>query len=342
VAPEGRPPRGLALRLAVVGLVTVGCLAAVLYGLDLEAALSAVAGFRAVVLVPMALLYLGAHGLRSVRLGLLLKDDNEPSVPFRRLFSVNAIGFLAINLVPLRLGEMVRPWLLAEREGVAVGRGVAAIVLERMLDFVVLLGMLLALGLLVELPAEGIVVAGVDVLEAGQRALGGLLLVGCLGGVVVVVLGKPAVALIRRLPLGPRLAGFALQFRAAFTGLLQAPARAVAALALSVAIWGCTVAAVGVVMTGFSGLPASPLTAFVTWTITLTGMVAVPTPGFFGPYELFCAAALWLWEVPADLAAAFALTLHLGQLGFTVLLGGTALSLAGLGLRDLVRPAPGG
>lgn len=318
----------------------VGCLAAVLYGLDLEAALSAVAGFRAAVLLPMALLYLGAHALRSVRLGMLLASEDAEPVPFLRLFSVNAIGFFAINLVPLRLGEMVRPWLLAEREGVAVGRGVAAIVLERMLDFVVLLGMLLALGLLVELPSEGIVVAGVDVLEAGQRALGGLLLVGCLGGAVVVVLGRPAVALLRRLPLGPRLAGFALTFRSAFLGLLQQPGRAVGTLALSVAIWGCTVSAVGVVMTGFDGVPATPVSAFVTWTVTLTGMVAVPTPGFFGPYELFCAAALWLWRVPANLAAAFALTLHLGQLGFTVLLGGTALSLEGLGLRDLVRPAP--
>ncbi len=252
------------------------------------------------------------------------------------------MGFFAINLVPLRLGEMVRPWLLSEREGVAFGRGLAAIVLERMLDFVVLLGMLLALGLAVELPADGIVVQGVDVLRADQKALGSLLLLGLLGGALVVGLGPPALRLVARLPLGARLAGFAGQFRSAFVGLLRQPGRAAAALGLSVAIWACTVSAVWAVMAGFPGVPASLSAAFTTWTVTLTGMVAVPTPGFFGPYELFCTAALWLWSVAPDTAGAFAVTLHLGQLGFTVLLGGSALVAEGLGLRDLVRPAGSG
>ena len=326
--------------MAVVAIVTAVFLGLVLKDLDLSAARASIAAFEAWTLLPMAGLYVLAHGLRSVRLSLLLKDEGTPDVPLLRLFVVNGVGFLAINLIPLRLGEMVRPWLLAERYGVPFGRGLAAILLERMLDFVVLLGMLLGLGLVVDLPAEGLEVAGVDVIHTAQRALGVLLLVGIVGGGVAVALGDQAAALLRRLPLGEPISRFALQFRGAFVALLKRPGRALGAASASVGIVAATVAAVAVVMSGFEGIPASLVTAFATWTITLSGMVAVPTPGFFGPYELFCTAALWLWRVDPQVARAFAITLHLGQFGFTLLLGGASLAAEGLGLRDLVRPAP--
>ena len=39
------------------------------------------------------------------------------------------------------------------------------------------------------------------------------------------------------------------------------------------------------------------------------------------------------------MARAFAILLHLGQLGFTVLIGSIFLVVEGLSLRDLVRPS---
>jgi uncharacterized membrane protein YbhN (UPF0104 family) len=90
------------------------------------------------------------------------------------------------------------------------------------------------------------------------------------------------------------------------------------------------------VLLAFDGLPHSLVAAGTTWTLTITGMTVAPTPGFFGSYEAFCKASLLLWDVPAQRAATFAVVLHLVQLGFTIVLGGSALALAGVNLRRVV------
>lgn len=328
------------IKIAVVLVVTIGFLVGVMWGIDLEHALEALSQVSWWRLVPMCLLYLLTHMLRVWRLKLLL------NLPLRywRLFSINSVGFLAINVIPLRLGEMVRPYLLAEREGVPFGLGMAAIVLERLLDMLMLLGMLMGLTLLVELPTGGLVIetdrGGVDVIAAGQRFAGGIVILGVLAGAALIAIGEPATRLIEKLPMGGLVAGFVRKFRDGFGELLKAPARLLLLLVLSASIWGSTIGAVAVVMSAFPGIPVSLGSAWSTWSITLSGMVALPTPGFFGAYELFCSTALRLWSVDEDLAKTFAVVLHLGMFGFTVGIGGICLFIEGLSLRDLVRTAP--
>ena len=41
-------------------------------------------------------------------------------IPFGRLWVVTAVAYMAINLLPARLGEVVRPWLLSRRSSVCV------------------------------------------------------------------------------------------------------------------------------------------------------------------------------------------------------------------------------
>lgn len=278
-------------------------------------------------------LYLVAHLLRAGRLGLLVGGD----IPFKRLFIINTVGFLAINVVPLRLGEAVRPWLLAEREGVPLGRGIAGIVLERLLDMLMLLCMLFGLTFIVELPEGGVQVEGIDVVRGGQIFAGTLVVLGAAFAGLVVVAGDRVMPLLERLPMGGRIAALAGRFREGILALVQQPARGVMGVLLSVVIWAVTVAAVWLTLSGFEGLPATLAAAWTTWSVTISGMAAVPTAGFFGIYEVCCAAALALWQVDPSIARTFAVVLHLGQFGFIIMLGGGALLAEGLSLRDLVR-----
>lgn len=330
------------LRLLIVLALTGVFLALALWGLDLEAAQAALGAVQWWVLAPVMGQYLVVHSLRSVRLGLLLRTPGAPALRFHRLFLISSVGFLAINVLPLRLGEAVRPYLLVEREGVPLGRALAAVVLERLVDVIMLLGMLLTVGLVVELPPSGVVVGGVELVSAGQRALGLAALGGALGLIAVVALGEPIIAPLERLPMGGRIAPLARRFREGLLSLLAAPRRAAAVFGLSLATWGFTLGAVGALLSGFPGLPTAPGAVLTTWTFTLLGMTLVPTPGFFGPYELACASALELWAVPAAVARSFGLVLHLSQLGFTLVIGGLGLVAEGMQLRDLVRPAPEG
>ena len=328
------------IKIAVVLVVTALCMVVALWGLELDAALSALASARWSLLLPVMLLYLAAHVLRAWRLQLLVGHN----VPYKRIFAINTIGFLAINVVPLRLGELVRPYLLMEREGVPFGRSFAAIVLERLLDLTLLLFMLLGLSLVVDLPESGIQVAvggsSVDVVEAGQVAAAVVVGAGMVFGLLLVLLGEPAIRLLEKLPLGRKLGGFTRRFREGFLDLVRQPLRALGLLGLSALVWAVTVSAVGLCMAAFEGLPVGIGPAWATWTITISGMTAMPTAGFFGAYELFCRAALSLWGVSDSLAATFALVLHLTQFGFIVGIGGYFLVVEGMSLRDLVVEIP--
>jgi hypothetical protein len=82
---------------------------------------------------------------RSVRWRFLLRSIAE--VPRRRLFSVSMVGFAAILLLPFRIGEIVRPYMIrtppGERERLADGRpgrpitltaATSSVIAERIVD----------------------------------------------------------------------------------------------------------------------------------------------------------------------------------------------------------------
>ncbi len=332
-------------KLAAVLLLTLACLAWVLWGIDPASVEVTLGGARWGLLAAAVAVYWLTHVLRTWRFQLLTgpREDGR-RVPFWRMFSICGVSFLAIQVVPFRLGELVRPYLLAEQppgERVAAGQALAAVVLERLLDFLMLLGLLLLVSFGLELPQGTISVGGVDVVAAGQRAVGTLLALGAaaLGGLLIA--GEDAArrlgAALAWIPgLGPRLPGFLASFAAAPGALLARPAAGAAALLASLAVWALTVTGVWLCMLAFDGLPHGPAAAAVIWAACISGAIAVPTPGFFGPFEAFCLAALMLWDVDLDLGRTFAVVLHLSQFGFSVALGGYYLIKEGLSLRRIV------
>ena len=320
-------------RLALVLVVTVVCLGVVVAGIEWEKAEAALRETKWWTFIPVLVCYLLAHAVRTLRLGTLL----DRPISFGSLFAINSIGFLAINVVPLRLGELVRPGLLAERHGVPFGAAMAAIVIERLMDVCMLLVMLVGLTWWVELPAEGLLIQGIDVVGAGQRIAGIMVAGGSIFGALLVWIGEPAIAQLERFPLaGVTIAGFARRFREGLSALFRRPVTLVVIAVQTAGLWGTTLLGIGTFMWGFPGIPSSVGAVWTTWSITLAGMTALPTPGFFGGYEVFCTAALWLLGVESDLAGTFAITLHLGQFAFTCALGGFFVMREGLSLKSLV------
>lgn len=316
------------VKIAVVLAVTVLCLVWVLWGIDPAVVAVSLGDFRWGYMVLVLGCYMAAHALRVVRLRAIL---GRP-VPFVPLLSILSIGYLAINVVPLRMGEFVRPTLLAEKQGIPFGTGLAAVFVERLVDMLMLLGMMLMVGFVVDLPEGRIVVEGIDVLRAGQKAVGLLVAVGISGLVVLLVVGEPILRLTDRLPLG----GFLRRFREGIRTLARRPAALVGVLGASIVIWGITILAVYITLAAFPGLPVSFGNALIIWAVTLAGMTVAPTPGFFGGFEAFCAAALVMLGADADRARTFAVLLHLGQFGFTVGTGLLFLVWEGLSLREVV------
>src|SRR5512134_926418 len=60
-------------------------------------------------------------------------------VPFGRLWIIVSVAYMAINLLPVRLGEFVRPWLLSRRAQITFSNVVGNLVVEKTMDSVVIL-----------------------------------------------------------------------------------------------------------------------------------------------------------------------------------------------------------
>ncbi len=118
----------------VLSLIVCGvCVVYAVHGMDGHAVLHALGslGPRAV------LLYLGTliitHLFRTLRWEYLLRALGT-SLPFKRLLPISSAGFMAILALPVRLGEFVRPYLVARERHVRMSTMVGAVAVERIVD----------------------------------------------------------------------------------------------------------------------------------------------------------------------------------------------------------------
>ncbi|MGD8998313.1 MAG: lysylphosphatidylglycerol synthase transmembrane domain-containing protein [Anaerolineae bacterium] len=132
--------------LLILGLlVSVGLLWFAFRDLELTAILTALRGANYWWLVPGVAVYFISVWFRSWRWGFLLRGTKRVSAS--RLYPVVVIGYMGNDVLPFRLGEVLRAYVLWRRERVNVGTSLTTAVLERLFDgltmvLFVLLGLL--------------------------------------------------------------------------------------------------------------------------------------------------------------------------------------------------------
>jgi uncharacterized protein (TIRG00374 family) len=121
------------------------------------------------------IVYQASFLVRSWRWKLLLRNAGEdrPTMP---LVPILVVSFFVNCVVPAKMGDVYRAYLARLRQRVPVARALGTIIAERLLDLVVLMGLLLIAGAIVfhdRAPAVLIpyVVAGVAVCAAGIAAI---------------------------------------------------------------------------------------------------------------------------------------------------------------------------
>lgn len=87
--------------------------------------------------IPNVVVILFVMWLRALRWRYLLQPVKPLSAG--RLFSPVMIGFMANNVLPMRLGEFVRAYSLGEKEKISKSASFATIVVERVFDTLILL-----------------------------------------------------------------------------------------------------------------------------------------------------------------------------------------------------------
>ena len=109
-----------------------------------------------------------AYITRMVRWRIILTPVKKPS--FKNLFSATMIGFMAVALLPLRVGEIIRPYLLARREKISKSLTFATIIpVERLFDLAAILSFFAAYLMLVPTP-QGAAAEQLEALSTLKKA----------------------------------------------------------------------------------------------------------------------------------------------------------------------------
>src|SRR5690606_37503641 len=194
----------------------------------------------------------------------------------------------ATALLPARAGELLRPYMLARKEGLSATAPVATVIVERLLDTLTV-QVRFAAYLLAFDPGT----ARADEATFGQVKVGGALAPGaCLAALTLLffIAGKPALlerveAVLTRL-LPDRLAARRSRLLRMFAdglAIVRQPRRLFAALVLSVPLWLSIAGGIWLVTRAFQiDMPFAG--SFVLLALLVVG-VAVPTPGAIGGFH---------------------------------------------------------
>ncbi len=322
--PEGSasPLRRRRRQIALGVAVGAAALAGALWGVPLGDVGAALADAEVIWLLPVAGLFLIQQTLRAWRQALMIQATH-PEHTLRTSLSVLCIGFFCINVLPARLGELVRPLLLLEREGIPIGAGFGMVFVERALDLCSMLVMLGLVAWLVPVPGRTLEIAGqsVDWVNLGRIAAGIAAPSVLAGGVLVAVAGRPILARLKGDGLVVRLIQrFGQGFLGLLEGALRSPGRLAAILGLTVVTWVLTGAMYPPLARAFGIGDAIGYGEGVgVLAMTMAGMALPAAPGFAGTYEAAVRAGLALFGVAGEgadgrsldaIAVAYALTMH--------------------------------
>lgn len=272
--------------------------------------------------------------LRAYRWQLELRPLEH--VPVGRLWVVAAIGYMAINLLPARLGEVVRPWLLSRRSNVTFSNVVGNLVVEKTMDSVVTLVYTLAGLVLVEsLP-----------LWMRRAALVPAAVVAVLVTLVVLIYWRGEAFADRWLsPVLP--AKWGERVRGVLSSIVQGmrilpdPRLLGAVFAVSLVLWFLPILSSWVMIRAFD--LDVPFSAAVVVFIFIGFGTALPgAPGMIGIYQYACQQALALFGVPEADGLAYGLVLNAVQFVTIVGQGLVALPLAGTSWSEIRRGSRAG
>jgi uncharacterized protein (TIRG00374 family) len=232
-------------------------------------------------------------------------------IPLRPVYAATIIGYMANNILPARLGEFARAYVLAQRHGLRVTAVFATLVIDRLWDGFTVLVILVATLFTVKLPpAMG------DVQEK-LTAVGMVMVAIYLVVIVVMFFLKrytaPTKVLMQRClaPFPARFGEMAVKMMDSFLAGLKmgTPLALLAVVLSSVIIWFFALLPVDLVMRAF-GIVLPPAAAMLILVFLVFAVMAPAAPGAIGTYHIACMYGLKAFSVPLEKAMSIAIVMH--------------------------------
>lgn len=305
---------------AILSLVAIGVL---LWRLNLHELVTALAGADLRWLAASYAAFFVMFMLRGARWSGLLGGT-----PFGTTFHANIIGYMFNILLPFRLGEIARAWIMAKKTDIGMPRALSAVLVERLIDLGAVLLIFAGLAQILPMP------------ESFRRAavLGSAALVIAIVGTALVVAKGSVLEPFLKKRFGARadmpIARFR-DIRNAFEAI-AAPRQIAQCALLTVAIWGVTLLCIELCMKAF--LPAETDFARAGLVLVATNLSgALPSaPGGIGIVQGFATSALVVpFGIAEGRALAFVLVLSLGQQLVLVLFGLFSMARVGTSFGEI-------
>lgn len=312
------------------GAVSIAVLVWALYQVDLGEAARILQRFGPWWAAPMLFCYLSSFLVRGVRWCLLLEPVER--VSWSTSTGVVFSGYMANNVLPLRLGEIVRALVLGQVSSTRVEGALSTIVLERVFDGLVLVGMI------------ALVLVGM-----GERAGG---IIAYTGGIsALVFLGALAFVLAARLfprsvlkgvrtllnwaPLVETEAGMEAT-RSLLRGLtsLSFNWRLLAIVLLSVVVWILEGGMFWVGLQAFA-LEGGLEVAFLTLAFVNLSILIPSAPGYVGVFQGATILAFGAFGLSEEVALSYSVVLHALQYVSVTVIGLAVLATYGISLASV-------
>jgi uncharacterized protein (TIRG00374 family) len=301
-----------------------------LRGLEFNKLVEGMKGVNYGYLLPVILLTVLIAVLRSLRWGLIISPIKK--LGQKELFPMSCIGFMGVVLIPMRMGEFVRPYLLRHKGHVSFSSGLATIFVERVFDVMTVLGIFLIVVLNSDLPPW--------LLRSGYTAFVGFL--GLFGFMLMLYFKTDLTLKILRpalkvLPdgIGTRLEEMFHHFVDGFR-VISSPSRLLGTLAYSVGVW-LTAGLSIYILFYFQNFELSLLVAFVVLIVNIIGISLPTAPGMLGNFQYGIIVALMMFDITKDEAFLFSMVYYLISIGVITILGIASMPTLDISIKEALK-----
>jgi uncharacterized protein (TIRG00374 family) len=285
-------------------LVSVGLLWFAFRDLQLQEVLEALQGANYWWLVPGVAVYFVSVWFRSWRWGFLLRGSKHVSP--NHLFPVVVIGYMGNDVLPFRLGEVLRAYVLWRREQINIGTSLTTAVLERLFD-----GLTMVLFVLL-----GLLFVPMSPFFSRLVAIASAVFLGAL---VVFLFLAARPQLLHRIAHGLIKALVPQRFRALLFGLVEGVIDGLESLrsgrdvlvVFGVTLWVWILETLKYWLVSFVFGLRLPYFGILLMAGVVNLLTALPSlPGYIGTFEAGAIQVLEILGAPAGRAASYVLVLH--------------------------------
>lgn len=261
-------------------------------------------------LIPATAVTLIQFLFRAMRWGHIVSPIKKTGLT--SLFSATSIGFMGNNILPARIGEILRAYVFGKKEGISVSSAFATIVVERVFDTLMVIVLMFYVMQVLVLPPEKAEIE--DILyKVGMAGL----FVSFFAFFMLVIFKKNNELFIGTVkglvgPFSEKISGKLGSLMGTFGEGLSVLSRGhhlIPIIAYSFLVWFFCILPIKFILLSFGYDFPFFISVFIL--VVIAFAVALPSaPGFIGTFHYAVALGLGLFNIPDEKALSVAIMLH--------------------------------